>query len=60
MKHKKQMRLALLDAAKQFLLYAEYHLRKDPPDIEKARTNIRWVERCHEAVKNAPRIKGDR
>ena len=51
-KHKERMRIMLLDAAKQFIFYARYHLAKDPPDIAKAMINIEFVKKCHAAVRN--------
>ena len=52
MKHKERMRIMLLDAAKQFIFYARYHLAKDPPDTAKAIVNIDLAEACHAAVRN--------
>lgn len=46
-----RMREALLAAAEQFAIYADYHLAKEPPDREKARTNVEWSARCREAAK---------
>lgn len=41
---------ALVDAARQFLKYAEMHMAKEPPDKSKAQTNIEWARRCAQAV----------
>jgi hypothetical protein len=45
-----RMQAALLLAAEQFHKYADYHLAKQPPDREKAATNVEWAARCREAV----------
>ena len=55
MKRKERMELMLLDAAKQFLFYARLHLEKNPPEIEKAKVNIEWINRCHKAIENDKR-----
>lgn len=52
MKHKERMQIMLLDAAKQFIFYAIHHLAKNPPDVEKARTNLDLAEACHAAMRN--------
>ena len=45
-----RMRIALLAAAEQFAKYADYHLAKQPPDREKAATNVEWAARCRDAA----------
>ena len=45
-----RMQAALLAAAEQFALYADYHLAKEPPDREKAAVNVEWAARCREAA----------
>jgi hypothetical protein len=48
-----RMRAALLAAAEQFARYAGYHIAKNPPDQEKAATNVEWAARCREAATQA-------
>jgi hypothetical protein len=45
-----RLRRVLLAAAGQFAAYASYHLAKQPPDTEKAKTNLEWAARCCEAA----------
>lgn len=45
------MRNLLERCAKQFHYYAENHMKKEPPDVEKAKTNAQWGHYCSESVR---------
>lgn len=45
------MRNLLERCAKQFHFYADNHMKKDPPDVEKAKTNAQWGHYCRESVR---------
>jgi hypothetical protein len=45
-----EMQDALLAAAEQFDVYADYHLAKSPPDDDKAAVNTDWASRCRDAA----------
>lgn len=47
----KMMRNDLLQAANQFKFYADNHMAKEPPDVEKAKTNAQWAHYCREGVR---------
>jgi hypothetical protein len=47
---RERMRTMLLNAAEQFASYADHHLAKDPPDQDKAKTNVRWAADCRQAA----------
>lgn len=47
----RMLRNNLLNAAKQFQFYADNHMKKEPPDIEKAKTNAQQAHYCREAVR---------
>ena len=44
------MQATLRNAADQFARYADYHLAKNPPDREKAATNVECAAVCREAA----------
>jgi hypothetical protein len=47
----RRMYVALNAAGDQFARYADYHLAKEPPDRERAATNLEWAARCREAAR---------
>jgi hypothetical protein len=52
----RRMQDALQAAAEQFAHYADHHLAKQPPDSEKAQTNIEWAARCRDAAREPDRV----
>jgi hypothetical protein len=48
------LRDLLLEASSQFVRYAQHHLAKTPPEFVKAKVNMAWAERCHNAATNTP------
>ena len=50
---------ALEKAAKQFSFYEEQHMKKNPPDTAKAKTNQEYSVMCYEAIINWESVKND-
>jgi hypothetical protein len=50
------MQATLLDAADQFARYADYHLAKNPPDHEKAATNVECAAFCRKAATEPDKV----
>lgn len=47
------------EAGTQFRFYEKQHLAKTPPDIEKARTNTQWAERCERHAESIVKVMQD-
>jgi len=46
-----EIREALNMAMQKFLNYSRYHIDKDPPDFDKAKSNMSYAEDCYEALR---------